>query len=73
MTGRDEITICPKAFERYNTANKLTGIANNAASLKGKTLCDMKARVAASTLLHELSHCESVVTAALVTGMLPSS
>ena len=61
VTLKDEITICPGTFRRTNTANKLSQYANDMSVLKGKTLNDMKFTAAAGTLLHELTHCESIL------------
>ncbi|GFF97240.1 autolysin [Aspergillus udagawae] len=60
LTNKQEMAICPKALDRYDTRNKLSDIENTEAALKGKKLTDLKLRAAATTILHEMTHFESL-------------
>ncbi|GKZ65100.1 hypothetical protein AnigIFM56816_006162 [Aspergillus niger] len=63
VTQEDEICICPVVFERTATSNTLSSLPNTKESLKGRHIDDIKRYYAAGTLLHEISHCSTILGA----------
>ncbi|EHA19725.1 hypothetical protein ASPNIDRAFT_179830 [Aspergillus niger ATCC 1015] len=63
VTQEDEICICPVVFERTATSNTLSSLPNTKESLKSRHIDDIKRYYAAGTLLHEISHCSTILGA----------
>ncbi|KAL3428703.1 hypothetical protein BDV09DRAFT_201328 [Aspergillus tetrazonus] len=61
INGKDEVCICPAAFARAATSQKLEDIANTQNALNGKKIDDLKLRAIVGSVLHELTHLPGVM------------
>ncbi|RDH36206.1 hypothetical protein BDQ94DRAFT_167826 [Aspergillus welwitschiae] len=61
VTLEDEICICPRVFDRAKSSQTLSSLENTMDSLRGRDIDDIKTFTAAGSLLHELSHCQSIL------------
>ncbi|KAL4901975.1 hypothetical protein BDW74DRAFT_181132 [Aspergillus multicolor] len=61
VTGRDEVCICPAAFERARTSQMLQDLSNDANTLKGVSINTLKLRTIVGTLLHEFTHVQGIL------------
>ncbi|GKZ35858.1 hypothetical protein AbraIFM66950_006657 [Aspergillus brasiliensis] len=61
ITQQDEICICPTVFNRVGSSRTLSTLENSMDSLRGMNIDNLKKYAAAGTLLHELTHCRSIV------------
>ncbi|KAL7658189.1 hypothetical protein ACMYSQ_004325 [Aspergillus niger] len=61
VTLEDDICICPRVFTKAGTSQTLSSLDNSMDSLRGRQIDDIKTFTAAGSLLHELSHCRSIL------------